>query len=130
MFRTGRNRAACQPLLFPTAKIRHQPLSNLKCRWSCQPIFDISAIILRPSVRTNLLYAKATVIFFSPHVPICFWGFKLFPVQTVLQSTAFTAFHAFTSGIVIGSWGFGRAILQSIRMFLSAPLCNIAMSVF
>ena len=67
MFHSGRNCAACQPLLFSTAKTRHQSVSNSQCGWSCQAIFDISAIILNPPVRTASLYAKATDAFYSPH---------------------------------------------------------------
>ena len=64
MFQTGRDCAVCQPLLFSTAEIRHRAVSNLQCGWSCRANFDISAIILNPSVRTNSLCAKATVVLF------------------------------------------------------------------
>ena len=65
MFHTTRDCAACQPLLSPTAKIRHRAVLNLQCGWSCQAVFDISTIILKSPVRTDSLYVKATFVFFS-----------------------------------------------------------------
>ena len=64
MFHTGRDCAACQPLQFPTAKIRHQAVPNLQCGWSCQAIFNILVIIFNPRLE------RTTVGFFSPHTPV------------------------------------------------------------
>ena len=47
---------------FDTLETKASKVSNLKCGWRCQGIFDTSESLFEPLARKKLLYEKPTVV--------------------------------------------------------------------